>query len=102
MYVVDLAMSAKVRPAIVVSREDKNSPRAIAVLVPLTTQFRGSVYEVPLGKLAFLHQESWVNVQGITAVGYERIGRRLGLVTRSQMDKIRGALASLLELPFSP
>jgi mRNA interferase MazF len=96
--VVDLGVAAKVRPANVVSREDPNSPRAIAVLVPLTTQFRGSAYEVSLGKLGFLHKESWVNVQGITALGHERIGRRLGRVTQLQLEKIRAALAYLLEL----
>jgi mRNA interferase MazF len=102
VYVVDLGMQAKIRPAVVVSREDKDSPRAIVVLVPLTTQFRGSAYEVPLGKLAFLHKESWANVQGIAALGHEKLGRRLGSVTRQQMEKIRGALAYLLELSNSP
>ena len=102
IYVVDLGATAKIRPAVVVSREDKNPPRAIAVLVPLTTRFRGSAYEVPLGKLGFLHNESWVNVQGITALGHERIGRRLGRVTKPQMEAIRSALAYMLELSFSP
>lgn len=39
-----------------------------------------------------------MNVQGITALGYERIGRRLGRVTQLQLEKIRAALAYLLEL----
>jgi mRNA interferase MazF len=50
VYLVDLGMAAKVRPAVVVSRYDPDSPRALAVLVPLTTENRGSAYEIPLGK----------------------------------------------------
>lgn len=50
IYLVDLGMVAKVRPAVVVSRHDPDSLRALAILVPLTTEYRGSDYEVSLGK----------------------------------------------------
>jgi len=59
IYLVDLGMAGKVRPAVIVSREDPDSPRAIALCVPLTTQNRESAYEVALGKLRFLDKESW-------------------------------------------
>jgi mRNA interferase MazF len=72
LYLVDLGMVGKVRPAVVVSREDPESPRALAVCVPLTTENRGSAYEVALGKLRFLDKESWVNVQGLMSVGHEK------------------------------
>ena len=78
LYLVDLGMVDKVRPAVVVSREDLESPRALAVCVPLTTENRGSAYEVALGKLKFLNKESWVNGQGLMSLGHEKLIRRLG------------------------
>jgi mRNA interferase MazF len=40
VYWVDLGAAAKFRPLMVVSREDADAPRALAVCVPLTTQIR--------------------------------------------------------------
>ena len=58
IYLVDLGMVAKVRPAVVVSRADPDSPRALSIFVPLTTENRGSAYEVSLGKPRFLNKDS--------------------------------------------
>jgi len=48
VYIVDLGVKGKVRPVVVVSREDSNAPRALSVVVPLTSQSRGSRYEVKM------------------------------------------------------
>ena len=98
LYLVDLGMVGKVRPAVVVSREDLDSPRAIAICAPLTTQNRGSSYEVGLGKLKILDKESWVNVQGLMSVGHEKLIRRLGRITPAQLDKVKSALRFALDL----
>ena len=91
-------MAGKVRPAIVVSREDPDSPRAIALCVPLTTQVRGSAYEVVLGKLRFLDKESWANVQGLSAFGHEKLMRMLGRIAPENLAKIKDALRYALDL----
>ena len=98
VYLVDLGMVAKVRPAVVVSRYDPDSPRALAVLVPLTTEYRGSDYEVPLGRLRFLTKESWANTQGTMSIGHDRLLRPLGSVTTSQLTQIKVALRYALDL----
>lgn len=98
LYLVDLGMVGKVRPAVVVSREDPDSPRALALCAPLTTQNRGSAYEVALGKLKFLDKESWVNVQGLMSVGHERLTRKLGRLSSSQLDQVKTALRFALDL----
>ncbi|MDO8543635.1 MAG: type II toxin-antitoxin system PemK/MazF family toxin [Opitutaceae bacterium] len=79
LYLVDLGMVGKVRPAVVISREDPDSPRALAICLPLTTQNRESAYEVSLGKLKFLDKESWVNLQGLMSVGHEKLIREVTL-----------------------
>jgi mRNA interferase MazF len=98
IYVVDLGLTAKVRPCLVVSRQDAEAPRNLVVLVPLTTANRGSPYEVALGKLRFLHAESWANVQGLFSWDQARVGRRLGAVTAAHLESTRKALRHLLEL----
>jgi mRNA interferase MazF len=51
VYWVDLGAAAKFRPLMVVSREDPDCPRALAVCVPLTTQVRGGKYEAKLPRV---------------------------------------------------
>jgi mRNA interferase MazF len=98
LYLVDLGMAGKVRPAVVISREDPDSPRGLAICAPLTTQNRGSAYEVALGKLKFLDKESWVNVQGLMSLDHEKLIRRLGRLTAPQMEQIKAALRFALDL----
>jgi mRNA-degrading endonuclease toxin of MazEF toxin-antitoxin module len=38
----------------VVSREDENAPRALAVCVPLTTEIRGGEYEVRIPRVRWM------------------------------------------------
>ncbi len=99
VYLVDLGMVGKVRPAVIVSREDPDSPRAICTFVPITSHGRGSRYEVSLGKLRFLREpESWANVQALASLGHEKLLRSLGRVSTEQLDSIRNALRFALDL----
>lgn len=98
LYLIDLGAVGKVRPAVIVSREDPDSPRALAICAPLTTANRGSDYEVPLGKLKFLDRDSWINVQGVTSLGHEKLIRRLGRLTAPQMEQVKAALRFALDL----
>ncbi len=79
-------------------REDPDAPRVLAICAPLTTENRGSDYEVSLGKLKFLDLESWVNVQGRTSLGHEKLVRRLGRLTARQMGQLKTALRFALDL----
>ena len=55
-------MAGKVRPVVVVTREDANAPRALSVTVPLTTQNRGTQYEVERPRVPWLKHQSFANV----------------------------------------
>jgi mRNA interferase MazF len=98
VYMVDLGMVAKVRPMVVVSRDDPSPPRALVLCVPFTTQNRGSAYEVAIGKLRFLREESWANVQGLVAVGKEKLERRIGQLSTEQLTQVKTALRFALDL----
>ena len=63
IWLADLGLAAKVRPVLIVSRHDPEAPRALTLYVPLTTQHRGSRYEIPIGHLPFLDAASNVRVE---------------------------------------
>jgi len=46
IWLADLGLAAKTRPVRIISRHDPEAPRALLIYVPLTTQYRGSRYEV--------------------------------------------------------
>ena len=98
VWLADLGLAAKTRPVIIVSRQDADPPRSLVLYVPLTTQNRGSRYEVPLPKLAFLNEESVANVQGLGSIPTIRLERRLGKLSPALMLNLKAALAFALDL----
>jgi mRNA interferase MazF len=96
VWLADLGLAAKTRPVVIVSRHDPEAPRALTIYVPLTTQNRGSKYEVALPRLAFLDLESFANVQGIASLPATRLQRKLGDLPVDVLDRIRQAVAFAL------
>jgi mRNA interferase MazF len=91
-------MAAKTRLVIIVSRDDPDPPRALAIYVPLTTQNRGSLYEVVLPRLQFLERDSIANVQGIGSIPTVRLERKLGKLPEEVMLEIQQAIKFALDL----
>lgn len=98
VYKVDLGIAGKVRSMVVVSREDPEAPRALAVCAPVTTAYRGSEYEVNIGKPRFLREQSYVNVQGLQAVQHHELIGPIGKLHPAEMEKIRAALRYAMDL----
>jgi len=73
VVLVDLGMTAKVRPCVVVSVGLPDSQRNMSVVVPMTTEIRGGECEVQFAKPPWLRQVSVVNVLGIAGVDNFRI-----------------------------
>jgi mRNA interferase MazF len=93
VWLADLGLAAKTRPEVILSRRDPEAPRALTIYVPLTTQNRGSKYEVELPTLPFLREVSVANVQGVASLAVTRLERKLGQVPPEVLGRIRGALA---------
>lgn len=91
VWLADLGLAAKTRPVIIVSRYDPDPPRVLVIYVPLTTQYRESLYEVVLPKLRFLDRDSIANVQGIGSIPTARLEKMLGKVPDETMLKIKQA-----------
>jgi mRNA interferase MazF len=98
IWLADLGLAAKTRPVVIVSRQDPDAPRALAIYVPLTTQNRNSPYGVRIPKLGFLNAISVANVQGIASIPTIRLERKLGTLPEATMIEIRGALSFALNL----
>jgi mRNA interferase MazF len=98
VWLADLGIAAKTRPVVIVSRHDLDPPRALAIYVPLTTQYRDSLYEVVLPRLRFLDRDSIANVQGIASIPTVRLERKLGKLPDEVMLKIKQAILFALDL----
>lgn len=97
---VDLGMKAKPRPLLVVSREDPDAERALAVCVPRTTEIRGGRYEVRLPRVKWLPgaRDGVANVPGVMAVEHHRLNRRAGRFDPSVVPAVRDRIAWMLEI----
>lgn len=98
VWLVDLGLAAKLRPVVIVSRDDPDPPRALVIYVPLTTQYRESEYEVVLPKLPFLSRDSIANVQGLGSVARVRLERKLGELPDSVLLEIKQVIVFALDL----
>jgi len=94
----DLGLAAKTRPVVIVSRQDPNPPRALVLYVPLTTQCRSSLYEVPLPRFPFLDRDSVANVQGLGSLPAVRLERKIGRLSNAIMAQVKTALVFALDL----
>lgn len=98
VWLADLGLAAKTRPVVILSRDDPQAPRALVTYIPLTTQDRGSRYEIELGNLKFLRETSVANVQGIGSIPSVRLQRRLGSLPNETLERIKQAVRLALDL----
>ena len=92
VWLVDMGMAAKTRPAIVLIADNLDALRSLIIHIPITKQNRGSELEVPLGHLRFLDPESVANVQGIGSLPSVRFEKRLGVVSEADLKAVKAAL----------
>jgi mRNA interferase MazF len=98
VVLVDLGMTAKVRPCVVISVSKPDSQRNMSVVVPMTTEIRGGECEIPFPKPVWLRQESVVNVLGIAGVDNAKIERRISAFPAEKMLEIESVLKRALGL----
>ena len=98
VWLADLGLAAKTRPVVIVSRFDTNPPRALVIYVPLTSEDRGSDYEVEIPTLSVLKLASVANVQGLASIPAVRLERKLGEVPADVFAQIKSALKFALAL----
>ena len=98
VWLADMGMAAKTRPAIVLIADNLNAPRSLVIHIPITKQNRGSELEVPLGHLPFLDQGSVANVQAIGSLPSIRFEKCFGVVPPADLEAVKKALVKACAL----
>jgi len=99
VWLVDLGLAAKVRPAVVLSVPAEDVDRALVTLVPHTTSVRNSRFEVTI-PVPFLRAGAF-NTQSLVTVPTAKLLRPLGKLSPAQLALVEAAVVAWLGLPSS-
>ena len=90
VWLWDLGMVEKVRPALVMSAGYGDLDRALITVFPHTTSLRGSEFEISV-PVAFLKPVAFL-VQNVATYPVFRAIRKLGVLRREQFDPVGAGL----------
>lgn len=90
VWLVDLGLAAKVRPALVVSVAPSDQDRALLTICPHTTSVRGTHFEVDL-PLAWLARGAF-DAQNLMSIPLAKFIRKLGRVSVTEMQLIESTI----------
>lgn len=97
VWLVDLGMAAKVRPALVISVPADDTDRALVTLVPHTTSPRQSRFEVAVS-VPFLRAGVF-DAQSLITIPHVKLLRALGKLSDAQLASVERAVSLWLGLP---
>ena len=98
IWLVDLGMAAKVRPALVISVPAEDVDRALATVVPHTTSPRQSRFEVAVSVPVL--RPGVFDAQNLVMIPHAKLVRRLGRLQATQLIAIERAVCLWLGLKF--
>lgn len=96
VWLVDLGMTAKVRPALVMSVPAADTDRALVTLVPHTTSPRKSQFEAEV-TVGFLRAGVF-DAQNLITIPHAKLVRQLGKLNEAQFAIVEAAVRSWLGL----
>ena len=97
VWLVDLGMAAKVRPALVISVPADDIDRALVTLVPHTTSPRQSRFEA-IASVPFLRAGVF-DAQNLITIPHAKLIRPLGKLGSAQLAVVERAVGQWLGLP---
>jgi mRNA interferase MazF len=96
VWLVDLGLAAKVRPALVISIPAEDVDRALVTMVPHTTSARGSRFEASVS-VPFLRAGAF-DAQNLVTIPHAKLIRMLGKLSAAQLAVVERATAVWLGL----
>lgn len=96
VWLVDLGLAAKVRPALVISVPAEDQDRALVTIVPHTTSSRGSRFEANVS-VPFLRGGVF-DAQNLVTIPHAKLIRSLGKLSTAQLAVVERATARWLGL----
>lgn len=99
VWLVDLGLAAKVRPALAISVPAGDADRALVTIVPHTTSPRGSRFEAAVA-VPFLRAGVF-DVQNLVTIPHAKLIRHLGRLSPAQMAVVERPTALWLGLTIA-
>ena len=96
IWLIDVGMVAKTRPAVVLSVAYDERERAVVTYVPRTTVLRGTRFEVPHTARGFA--AGGFDAQGIAGVPSTQLIRRVGMLDATTLVRVEKAVKAWLGL----
>jgi mRNA interferase MazF len=90
VWLVDLGLAAKVRPALVISVPYRDDERALFSIIPHTTSLRSTRFEIAVDVRGL--QRGAFDIQGIRPIPPTVFIRRLASLTPDQMKQIEDGI----------
>src|SRR6266536_1345707 len=97
VWLVDLGLAAKVRPALVISIPAEDIDRALVTMVPHTTSARGSRFEAAVS-VPFLRAGVF-DAQNLITIPHVKLIRSLGKLGTAHLAAVERAMCLWLGLP---
>lgn len=98
MYPIWLARLDKVRPVLVLTREQVRAVRHLVTVAPVTSTVRGLRSEVIVGQRNGLDHDSAVNLDSITTIPRDALVRPLGALLEDQENDLTRAFHEAFDL----
>lgn len=99
VWLVDLGLAAKVRPALVISVPAEDTDRALVTMIPHTTSARGSRFEAGVS-VPFLRAGVF-DAQNLVTIPHAKLIRNLGRLSAAQLAAVERAMAIWLGLSLA-
>ena len=99
VWLVDLGLAAKVRPALAISVPVEDVDRALVTIIPHTTSARGSRFEASVS-VPFLRAGVF-DAQNLVTIPHAKLIRSLGRLSAAQLAIVERAMAIWLGLSLA-
>ncbi|CAN5605335.1 type II toxin-antitoxin system toxin endoribonuclease MazF3 [soil metagenome] len=98
MHPIWLARLDKVRPVLVLTRQEVVEVRALVTIAPITSTVRGLASEVPVGRHNGLDHECVANLDSVTTVPRAALLRPVGALIADQERDLTRAFHAAFDL----
>lgn len=101
MHPIHLATLDKIRPVLILTREQVRPLLTSVTVAPITSTIRGLSTEVPVGKDNGLERDSVISCDNITTIPRKTIGRLVGYLYPEQEPALAHAISLAYDLNSS-
>jgi len=98
MRPIHVARLDKVRPALVLTRDQVRPRRRLVTVAPITSTIRGLSVEVPVGVANGLDHACVVNLDNVMTISVTDLGRQIGRLLPEQETALTEAIRAAFEL----